>query len=66
MSRENIEELVQAIHFIAEGLEKLAMISLDVKKEVDSELDSLWLESQQTLTETILTDIEIQEEDENI
>ena len=39
MSREHIEELVQAIHFIAEGLEKLAMISLDVKKEVDSELD---------------------------
>jgi len=29
--------------------------------EVDDELDSLWLESQQTLTETILTDIEIEE-----
>ena len=39
MSRENIEELVQAIHFIAEGLEKLAMISLDVKEGVDSELE---------------------------
>ena len=34
MSREHIEELVQAIHFIAEGLEKLAMISLDVKKKL--------------------------------
>ena len=34
--------------------------------EVDNELDDLWLESQQIVTETILTDIEIEEENENI
>ena len=39
MTRENIEELAQAMSFIAEGLEKLAMLSLDINKEVDGELE---------------------------
>jgi len=34
--------------------------------EVDNELDDLWLESQQIVTDSILTDIEIEEENENI
>ena len=32
--------------------------------EVDNELDDLWLESQQIVTDAILTDIEIEEENE--
>jgi len=31
--------------------------------EVDSELDDLWLESQQIVTDAILTDIEIEEDE---
>ena len=60
---EEVEE-VEDDEAVAETTEQEA--SEITETEVDSELDSLWLESQQTLTETILTDIEIQEEDENI
>tara|TARA_B100001250_G_scaffold148226_1_gene126989 strand:+ start:11147 stop:12649 length:1503 start_codon:yes stop_codon:yes gene_type:complete len=60
---EEVEE-VEDDQALAETTEEEA--SEITETEVDSELDSLWLESQQTLTEAILTDIEIQEENENI
>jgi HK97 family phage prohead protease len=39
-------------------------VSETTEEEVDNELDDLWLESQQIVTEAILTDIEIEEENE--
>ena len=39
-------------------------VSETTEDEVDNELDDLWLESQQIVTEAILTDIEIEEENE--
>ncbi|MFW7381577.1 MAG: hypothetical protein ACOH5I_22405 [Oligoflexus sp.] len=35
MSDQNYEDLVCAIEHIAEGLERLAMLSLDLKKKLD-------------------------------
>lgn len=35
MSDQNYEDLVSAIEHIAEGLERLAMLSLDLKKRLD-------------------------------
>ena len=39
-------------------------VSETTEEEVDNELDDLWLESQQIVTDAILTDIEIEEENE--
>ena len=39
-------------------------VSENTEDEVDNELDDLWLESQQIVTDAILTDIEIEEENE--
>ena len=39
-------------------------VSETTEDEVDNELDDLWLESQQIVTDAILTDIEIEEENE--
>lgn len=39
-------------------------VSETIEEEVDNELDDLWLESQQIVTDAILTDIEIEEENE--
>ncbi len=49
-----------------EGATAEALVEAEITEvEVDSELDDLWLESQQIVTDSILTDIEI-EENENI
>ena len=49
-----------------EGAIAEALVEAEITEvEVDSELDDLWLESQQIVTDSILTDIEI-EENENI
>jgi hypothetical protein len=37
MSEANYEDLVVAIEHIAEGLERLAMLSLDLKRQIDEQ-----------------------------
>lgn len=36
MSEANYEDLVVAIEYIAEGLERLAMLSLDLKRQIEA------------------------------
>ena len=39
MTDENYEDLVAAIENIADGLQKLAMLSLDLKARLDAEIE---------------------------